>query len=93
MEQENAALGAVGDYCTVEERSPGMWKIKTRCEAEELRQEPVNFLEVLREWGCVWMWDDLEVVGGTEWIWQAIESKSLVAVTDGSFMRELYPDV
>ena len=39
------------------------------------------------------MWEDLKVSGGTEWISQAIRDCSLVAVTDGSYIKEHYPDL
>ena len=33
------------------------------------------------------------LVGKDDWIEKAIENRSCVAVTDGSHMRELYPNV
>ena len=51
----------------------------------------MNFLEVLLEWGCAWMWDEMKVVGGEEWLWESIEANSLVAVTEGSFIKQVYP--
>jgi hypothetical protein len=53
--------------------------------------EPTTFLEVLREWGCSWLWEYMTIVGGTEWIAQAITAGSLVAITDRLYTRQLYP--
>jgi len=39
------------------------------------------------------MWDDLMMVGGTEWIAEAAKDKSLVTVTDRSCLKELYPNL
>ena len=39
------------------------------------------------------MWDDMQVIGGMACIGKAIEKGSLVAVTDGLFIRELYPNL
>jgi hypothetical protein len=33
------------------------------------------------------------VTGGTDWIAQAIADNSLVAVTDGSYIKEHYPEL
>ncbi len=44
-----------------------------------------------RGWGQTWIWDDLTVTGGTNWFAQAIADNSLVAVTDGSYIKEQYP--
>jgi hypothetical protein len=52
---------------------------------------PTTFLEVLNSWGNTWLWDHMSVSGGTEWIHQSIIKGLLVAVTDGSHIRELYP--
>jgi len=49
-----------------------------------------DFLDVLRGWGQTWIWDDLTVTGGTDWFAQAIADNSLVAVTDGSYIKEHY---
>ena len=43
------------------------------------------------EWGCTWMWDSMVLVGKDSWIEKAIANWSCVAVTDGSYMKELYP--
>ncbi len=53
--------------------------------------DPTTFLEVLESWGNTWLWDNMSVSGGTEWIGQSILDGSLVAVTDGLYIRELYP--
>ena len=39
------------------------------------------------------MWDSMVLVGKDEWIEKPIANHSCVAVTDGSYMRELYPNV
>ena len=55
------------------------------------RKSAESFKEVLKEWGCEWMWADLRLTGDDTWIGEAIRDNSLVAVTDGSFMNKLYP--
>ena len=37
--------------------------------AEEISSEwPESFLDVLEEWGCTWLWDDMKLTGDTEWL-------------------------
>ena len=55
--------------------------------------QPETLFDVLREWGNTWMWRRLKLVGEEEWVIDAIRAGSLVAVTDGSYIRELYPNL
>jgi hypothetical protein len=53
---------------------------------------------LLREWGHTWMWEGLKLSGEGEddtgaWLSNAIRNNTLVAVTDGSYMKELYPNM
>ena len=61
--------------------------------AEPAREEqmPNKIKEVLEEWGGDWMWKSLRILGNDGWIKEAIEGGTLVAVTDGSYTREMYP--
>ncbi len=44
-------------------------------------------------WGNMWLWDHLTITGGEFLIYQSIANGMLVAVTDGSYMQELYPNI
>ncbi len=79
-----------GDYATVEELRPGVLKV---CLVTSLPIRPVppaSFLDVLRGWGHTWLWNKMKVLGGTDWLLQAIAGRTLIAVTDGSYIREHY---
>ncbi len=54
---------------------------------------PSTFREVLMYWGNTWLWDHLTITGGEFWIYQSIANGTLVAVTDGLYMRELYSNI
>jgi hypothetical protein len=45
-------------------------------------------MDVLREWGCTWMWEAMRLTGDDGWLEEAIRDNSLVAVTDGSYMQD-----
>jgi hypothetical protein len=51
---------------------------------------PTSFMDVLRKWGCTWLWEHMSLEGGTDWISAAIKDSSPVAVTDGAYIRQLY---
>jgi hypothetical protein len=82
-----------GDYATVEELRPGVLKV---CLVTSLPIRPVppaSFLDVLRGWGHTWLWNKMKVLGGTDWLSQAIARGTLIVVTDGSYIREHYPEL
>ncbi len=67
-----------GDYATVEELWPGVWKV---CLVASLPIQPVppaSFLDVLRGWGHTWLWNKMKVLGGTDWLLQAIAGGTLI---------------
>ena len=41
----------------------------------------------------MWMWKSLRILGNDGWLERAIERRTMVVVTDGSYMREMYPNV
>jgi hypothetical protein len=79
-----------GAVATVEEVMPGMMKVCSVAYPPIRSVTPANFLDILRGWGKTWIWDNLKVTGGTDWIAQAISKNSLVTVTDGSYIKEDY---
>jgi len=70
-----------GDMATVEEGTPGTKKVCSIAPSPIRLTAPTDFPVVLRGWGQTWIWDDLMVTGGTNWIchrpW---------------YWREIYPD-
>ena len=54
---------------------------------------PHTFMDVFLSWGNMWLWDNLSFTGEHGWINEAISDGSLLAVTDGSFLREHYPNL
>ena len=54
---------------------------------------PDTILEVLREWGCLWMWESLTLFGDDNWLVESIRTGLLYAVTDGSCIRERFPNL
>ncbi len=82
-----------GDICSVNKVQPGVFCITST--AREAQEPPglATFVEVLREWGCSWLWEHMSIEGGTSWIVHTIRDGSLVAVTDGSYIKQIYPNL
>jgi hypothetical protein len=43
--------------------------------------------------GNTWLWEHVYITGGDTWIEESIADGTLVVVTDGSYIRELFPNV
>ena len=71
----------------------GGWRMTSTAMEVTLPKAPQTFMEVLRSWGNTWLWDNIMMVGGNDWLQKAIQDGSLTAVTDGSYIREQYPDL
>ncbi len=39
------------------------------------------------------MWDNLKITVNIGWIAEAIANNTLIAITDGSYTKELYPNL
>ena len=96
--EEGTRVTPTGGPCTVKEVGEGVVKIISFIEEPPQLEPPSTFKEVLEKWGHTWMWEGLRLSGDRDddagtWLKEAIEENTLVAVTDGSYMKELYPDV
>jgi hypothetical protein len=52
-----------------------------------------SFWEIVQSWGQTWLWENIQISGDFTWLAEAIVDNSLVAVTDGSYMKEMYPNL
>jgi hypothetical protein len=86
--------GINGTVCLVEptHASCGWW-LTSLALAAVLTPMPQTFLDVLHSWGNTWLWDNISITGGFNWLHEAIQDGTLVAVTDGSYICKLYPNL
>jgi hypothetical protein len=82
-----------GDVATVEEVTPGIWKMCSIAIHTVCPVPTSNFIKVLKGWRHMWIRNDLKMTGGMDWLAQAIAEGTLVEVTDGSYIREHNPDL
>ena len=84
--------GQLTTVCLVQPTLEGEhWRLLSTIQPAEAAPELTTFFDVLKLWGNTWLWDSMNVSGGTDWIHLSISEGTLVAVTDGSYIRELYP--
>ena len=88
--EEGADKREIGELCTVKEL---MRFVNVLCHTRTClpRIAPEVFWDVIWEWGDTWMWDSLHISGNTSWLERSIAENTCMAVTDGSYMKEVYP--
>jgi hypothetical protein len=80
--------------CSVQPTLEGEhWQLLSTAPSVILTPVPSLFLEVLQSWGNIWLWEHMSVSGGVAWLDKSISKGTLVAVTDGSYIRELFPNL
>ena len=58
--------------CSVEYTNANKINRLSTTAQELLSAPPDSFLDVLKEWGCTWIWDNMQLTGGIEWLGEAI---------------------
>ena len=96
--EEGTAVVPRGEPCSIKEAGKGIIKIISFTDNPPPIEPPSTFQQVLIEWGHTWMWEGLQLSGKKDkevgaWLKEAIESNTLIAITDGSYMKELYPNM
>ena len=71
-----------GQVCTICEVELAVVAVVSNTDPPREEIMPTKIKEVLKEWGCTWMWKSLRLVVSDEWIKDAIEGWTLVAVTN-----------
>jgi hypothetical protein len=96
--EEGTRVALRGRPCSIGSAGEGMIKIISFTDNPPLIESFSTFDQVLQEWGHTWMWEGLKLSreGDDEtgaWLSKAIEDNTLEAVTDGSYMKDLYPNM
>lgn len=91
--QPEADIEVVGVPCTVRESRNGLVSITSVAAAPRPEKMPESLFEVLQEWDNTWLWKSLRLVGDDNWLLESIQAGTCIAVTDGSYIREVYPDL
>jgi hypothetical protein len=87
-------LEEVSEICTMKKvGNIGVHNVSAHTPMPPIKAAPSNFWEAIQGWGNTWLWDNLVISGDTSWIAKAIADNSCVAVTDGSYMKEVNPNL
>ena len=82
-----------GDLCTTKEVSLAVIALVSHTSPAPTEAAKDTFWDVLLDWGCCWMWEHLQMVGEDDWIQEAIADNSCIAVTDGSYIKQVHPEL
>ncbi len=80
-----------GKICSIKDVALAVKSITLHLPWPLSQATPSAFWEVIRGWGNTWMWDNLSITEDLDWTAVSIADNSCVAVTDGLYMKELYP--
>ena len=87
--EENQPAEVAGKICTVKRISHSTVALTSATDhVPAALQRSDIFLDILLDWGCTWMGGSLKVVGEDTWLQEAIADNTLIAVTDGSYIKE-----
>ncbi len=82
-----------GKIYTVREVALAVVTVVCSAEASRPKEMSTCMLDVLVEWGSTWIWDNLRLVGDDNCIEECFEAGTFLAVTDGSYIEKLYPEL
>jgi hypothetical protein len=69
------------------------WRLLSTAPSTKPTTAPSSFLDVLQSWENTWLWEHLSVLGRVEWLKDLISDGTLVAITEGLYIRELFPNL
>ncbi len=92
LTQEDVNTEVMGRPCSIREVGDNLRVVTSVAPAVDTVIEPSSILEVLRGWKQGWFWRKIEVIGDESWLIPAIEEGTVLAVADGSYIRELFTD-
>ena len=73
LTQEGATRDESGKWCTVQHNGNDRQVILSMVGQPCPKEMPETILDVLREWGCIWMWRSLCLIADDHWLEDAIE--------------------
>ena len=81
----------LGMICSVQNHGLAEYRVTSTSSAPVPPPAPTDFWGIIDKWGNGWMWNNLIIRGDALWLEESIIDNSLVAVTDGSYMKDTYP--
>ena len=82
-----------GQICTVRLVALAVWRIALYTTPPGQVTLPASLREVFEKWGNDWIWKDLRLDGGTDWLAELIRAGDCIVVADGLYMPTLRTDL
>ena len=86
-----------GIICLVEPTHAGQvqggWRLTSLGQEATAAPAPQTFMDMLQSWGNTWLWENVSMAGGYDWLHEAITNGSLMGITDGLYIHEVYPNL
>jgi hypothetical protein len=83
----------LGDICLVKLVALVVYSVLSNSASPPIPISPADCWHAIKVWGNSWIWDNLSMRGEVSWLTEWIADNSLVAVTNGSYMKEVYPNI
>jgi hypothetical protein len=83
----------IGEICSIRHARNGVINITSHALKPSAKVPLHDFWTVIEGWGKLWIWENLKVVGDPAWLESSIKEKVCIAVTDGSYMVLMYPNI
>ena len=79
----------LGLPCNVRNQDGSTVTVVASAEPPVPEERPRTIREVLGEWGGTWMWKSTQFIGDENWLVESIREGTCLAVTDGSYIKEI----
>jgi hypothetical protein len=89
--EHDRPLEEQGTICLVRNVSPIVLAVTSSSAGPPIQQLHKNLWDIIKGWGNTWIWENLTIRGEVSWLEDLIKDNSLLAVTDGSYMKDTYP--
>jgi hypothetical protein len=83
----------LGDICLVKLVALAVYSVLSNSASLPIPIPLADFWHAIKVWGNSWVWDNLTIWGEVSWLVELIADNSLVAVTNSSYMKEVYPNI
>jgi hypothetical protein len=83
----------LGIICSIQNVALAVYSMVSSSMGPPTLAPPTDFWSAVKGWGNTWMWGNLTKRGDVSWLVESIADNSLVAVTDGFYIKDTYPQL
>jgi hypothetical protein len=79
------------EICSVRKEALAVYSVVSSCASAPSIAPLTNLWSAIESWGNTLLWDNLKIRGDISWLAESTADNSIVAVTDGSYMKDTHP--